>query len=122
MDKFIQYIKIFLYVTVVFLICTYILGRFLDCSWLLSFTDFESNGGVWFMFILLISGVHLPELRLLVKEVIKEKIHAISGEMLYQEMKNRTINDSDYLDELYEKLYNPDPVPIIKEKGKENFF
>jgi hypothetical protein len=114
--KLTKVLKISLYIVVSLLIVTFILGKILNSIYLLSFTNFESNQGIWLLFILLIFGVHLPELRVLVKEIIENKVQSYTGMLMYSDMKNRTINDKDYIKELKNKIdeYNPDPV---KESG-----
>ena len=106
-DKFFNAVKKYLYVVVIFLIATFILGKIFNYAYLLSFTNFESNQGIWLLFILLIFGVHLPELRVLVKEIIKNKVENYTGELMYQEMKNRTINDLEYISDINNKINNP---------------
>lgn len=119
-DFLLGLIKKFLYGIVVFLIITFIIGKIFVSNYLLSFTNFESSQGIWLLFIILIFSVHLPELRVLVKEIIKDKLQNYTGELMYEEMKNRTLGDSKYIFDIDNKINNPKTSPIIQKNVEES--
>jgi hypothetical protein len=88
--------KIALYILVVFLIGTYLLGKAFDCRYLLSFTNFDSNSGILWIVILSLVLAHIPTLKSIIREIASNRVAHLADDEIVKLFEERINTNEDF--------------------------